>query len=249
MNIAAHKQRLAFTLIELLVVISIIALLIGILMPALASAREQAKATQCQSQLRQIGLSQIIYVQNNKDYFSVIQLAGGIPNSTWVAKLRPYMTNNSEARTWGEIGDNMQLVCPSHPVISVLGLKNWPNYGMSFRLGPGAYPFSPNWVRIDEMPIHGKTLMFTEAGYNASSTIFQASSSWTKTSSYIGAAAVNGGTYKPGIHQRSYNNIVYIDGHVATFTDIARIAQSPLNLDDGDTRSIWSPGIKVKYFW
>ncbi|WP_432796989.1 type II secretion system protein [Poriferisphaera sp. WC338] len=61
--------RGAFTLIELLVVISIIALLIGILLPALGAARNTARTIQCASRMRQLTFTMLAYATDNKDYF------------------------------------------------------------------------------------------------------------------------------------------------------------------------------------
>ena len=61
-------MKKGFTLIELLVVMVIIALLVGLLLPALGRAREEARKTQCRSNLRQIGLAVQIYANDNKGY-------------------------------------------------------------------------------------------------------------------------------------------------------------------------------------
>ena len=103
-NIALRK---AFTLIELLVVISIIALLIGILLPALGAARKTAENIQCGSNQRQLGVAAYVYMTDSKDYL--------MPAQTHWGTLK-----TDERRYWGGIMNGSGIIstpelfsCPS----------------------------------------------------------------------------------------------------------------------------------------
>lgn len=76
-------SRYGFTLIELLVVIAIIAILAAILFPVFGRAREKARQTTCQSNLKQMGLALNMYIQDWDEL---------LPSYTnWPAKLEPYI--------------------------------------------------------------------------------------------------------------------------------------------------------------
>ena len=77
----------AFTLVEMLVVIAVIAILAGLLLPALARAKEQAKSAKCVSNLHQVFVAMTMYVDENEGFLHNVN--GSIPNyGQWTANPR-----------------------------------------------------------------------------------------------------------------------------------------------------------------
>lgn len=88
------KRSFGFTLIELLVVIAIIAILAAILFPVFASAREKARQISCLSNVRQLGLGIMQYVQDNDEVFPSGNNGWGAGDG-WACQVYPYVKSTA----------------------------------------------------------------------------------------------------------------------------------------------------------
>lgn len=155
---AENRALRAFTLIELLVVIAIIAVLAAMLLPTLSRGKESARAIQCLSQMRQLGLAVRLYTDDNADEFPRSQHSafanGQIP---WERSVAPQL--GATTTTWTNLFNGVYH-CPSDRRTTP-----W-SYGLSvyYELGPDDdYTGKPQtWRRVTQVPRPAATILFAE---------------------------------------------------------------------------------------
>jgi prepilin-type N-terminal cleavage/methylation domain-containing protein/prepilin-type processing-associated H-X9-DG protein len=167
-----------FTLIELLVVISVIALMVALLLPALAGAREAGRSLKCLSNLRQQGTAMAVYIEQERDWVPVgsgynhlvgPSGPGEPPFGRVVAKMSGLAVtyeafgsdpNYDSAQTWTLVAtvDNKILNCPSENFKNYWGGKNCNSYaynsGYNYGYGLGISDSYNNWLTWG--PVYGR---------------------------------------------------------------------------------------------
>jgi prepilin-type N-terminal cleavage/methylation domain-containing protein/prepilin-type processing-associated H-X9-DG protein len=206
-------MRKGFTLIELLVVIAIIAILAAILFPVFAKAREKARQASCLSNIKQMGLAMLSYVQDydEKFCFSVDLLGAGTADDQCFDNLLvPYCKNQQ------------MFVCPS---------RNTNQVGYGYNMYLGDLYRRNNTASLGAVTMPSNTVLFADAwgraffGTGAGNICLHAWQGNATCQNRAPYGVVSDANMGEGAHN-SGNNYCYVDGHAKWMNQASGVAET-----------------------
>jgi len=192
---STQRKESAFTLIELLVVIAIIAILAAILFPVFARARENARRASCMSNLKQMSLGMMMYVQDYDEKFSPLAWPSGSPEVTCPDGVTTTCPLSWPVRIYPYVKSVQVFNCPSDT-------KSWKGNDSGTTLISIGYNDSIASQAMAAIQKPAETLLLADAQGQAPYDL--------KTTYYTGPSSTR------GMSDRHLNggNIAFADGHV-----------------------------------
>ena len=213
-NMLSRKCR--FTLIELLVVIAIIAILAGMLLPALQKARERGKAASCTNIMKQIGLASNQYVEDYSGFLPQTEWTSSGGSAMWTRQVILYFPAARKAEFNYDILWMQQKrvrVCPSQVKTDSIWGAGVTNLAWNLWCGGRVNSSAQHFVKISQVKKASKSPLLYDSpmpdsildGYNSGDYYWK--NMW---------ATANGTTTAQKIIPRRHSggaNFLYIDGH------------------------------------
>ena len=255
---SVNPKKRGFTLIELLVVISITALLLGLLMPALSLARSQARTALCRSQVRQLVLANLGYANENEGRFvpaaSDLRTNSRRWHGTRLYKTEPFDPNGGPLKSY--LGGDALRECPAFR--RYFRSDNWDD---SYEKGCGGYGYNKTYVgsrhwdqryvgmpeeacqetsSLAELKRPAQTLMFSDTAMAKAERLIENSFAEPPVAYWTGHPYE---TSTPSIHFRHHKEscIGWSDGHVS---------QLPMGTPEGENvYGLVSADYKLGWFW
>jgi len=206
-----------FTLIELLVVISIVALLVALLLPALAQLQDAARQIQCASVERQIGLAFQVYGLDDDGWLPPYARERYDRNTQWTQLIQDYIPDGA-SRIYGEfmVTGRSKIVCPSETI-----MYSW-NYGVHYThvFDYAMYDGipSPASAKLEQVP--SAQFILADAMHNS---ILAPDVSWPLDWDYDGDGILDSNTFYPEFPYNNFKprhsntgNFLFADGRVET---------------------------------
>ena len=187
-------RHYGFTLIELLVVISIIALLVGILLPALGMARVRGHQITSANNMRQIGLSIHMYQNDHDEWFPRTTHGSPDVSTSWIYTLAPYLSDAKQvqhptdpSKTIWEIGP--VRICPRDPKAD----DRFEHSGTSYILN--------EWIAVPHFKPFGG--IDWASSYNMRSRINKPTETYVM---FVGANRLSASIFADHTHSRTWND-------------------------------------------